>query len=441
MRADPDATRSTRPRRARPQLGLGSAWIGQEEEDLVLEVLRRKEPFRYYGHDPKNPPQMASTLETEFAEKFGFRYTLAVTSGTAALEVALGALGIGPGDEVIVPAWSWTSCFTAVVRVGALPVLGEIDDTFCLAAGEITRLANNRTKAVLLVHYQGVAADMDVLLAEADAAGIKVLEDCAESLGATYRGKPVGTMGDIATFSFQVHKFVTSGEGGMVATDDPMLYERSVRMHDLGMVRPYHAAIKEPSGPSFSGGQYRVAELCAAMALAQLRKLDALKVQCRTVSRLVLDQIIGLEGITPRRIPDPAGDTGIELYLSLPTSELAVEFSRRLEESNVNASKTTSTYCHYAREYCQTGLTHAGATSPFAGFREWPAEGYRRRDFPKTESIIHNFLALPIGAMYSPEDADYIAACVRQVHGDLIGNGPAPVPMKESPLSTGGRRP
>src|SRR5438093_2613631 len=140
--------------RPRPQLGLGSALIGKAEEDLVLQVIRNQEPFRYYGHDPAHPPQMAANLEKEFAEKFGFKYALAVTSGTAALECALAAMGVGPGDEVIVPAWSWISCFTAIVRVGALPVLAEIDDTFCLAAGEITRLATPRTKAVLLVHFQ-----------------------------------------------------------------------------------------------------------------------------------------------------------------------------------------------------------------------------------------------------------------------------------------------
>src|SRR6476661_7811182 len=119
--------------RPRPRLGLGSAVVGREEEELVLQVLRSGDLFRYYGHDPKHPPMMAATLEREFAAKVQLKFALAVTSGTAALEMALGALGIGPGDEVIIPVWSWLSCFTAVVRVGALPVLAEIDDTFCLA--------------------------------------------------------------------------------------------------------------------------------------------------------------------------------------------------------------------------------------------------------------------------------------------------------------------
>src|SRR5205809_3958500 len=179
--------------RPRPRLGLGSALVGKEEEQLVLQVLHSRDLFRYYGHDPNSPPQMAATLEREFRELAGTKYALAVTSGTAALEVALAALGIGPGDEVVLPAWSWISCFTAIVRVGALPVLAEIDDTFCLAPGEITRLATSRTKAVIVVHYQGVAADLDKLTAEAHSNGIKLLEDCAEAIGTTYHGKSVGT--------------------------------------------------------------------------------------------------------------------------------------------------------------------------------------------------------------------------------------------------------
>jgi 8-amino-3,8-dideoxy-alpha-D-manno-octulosonate transaminase len=302
-------------------------------------------------------------------------------------------------------------------------VLAEIDNTFCLAPGEITRLATPNTKAVLLVHFQGVAADLEKIIAEAHSNGIKVLEDCAEAVGAMYHGKSVGTYGDIAIFSFQYHKFMTSGEGGMVACMDPTLYERAVRFHDIGQVRAVHAEIKKPSVPAFSGDQFRMTELCAAMALAQLRKVDFIKAHCRKMSARIMDQIKDLRGITPRRIPDPSGDTGFEIYVSLPSKEIAVAFSQKLESMNVNAKKTTFTYCHYAREYCQTGAAHSPAASPFAKFKEqggWPAPGYRQQDFPKTEAIIHNFLALPIGVKYTDEDADYIAAAVRQVHGELL---------------------
>jgi 8-amino-3,8-dideoxy-alpha-D-manno-octulosonate transaminase len=315
------------------------------------------------------------------------------------------------------------SCFTAVVRVGARPVLAEIDDTFCLAPGEIARLAGRRTKAVIVVHFQGIAADMEPLLREAEAAGIALLEDCAESPGAYYRGRHVGAMGPIGTFSFQYQKSITSGEGGMVATDDPLLYERAVRMHDLGMVRPYHTQFIEPQAPAFCGGQYRMNELSAAVALAQLRKLSRLRAHCRSLQAHILATISGLPGLALRRVPDPEGDQGFEIYLRLPGEELVAPFRERLDARNVNCRPMTGTYCHYARPYCQTGHAHAPGASPFAGETVWPAPGYRKEDFPRTEALIHRFVALPLGALYTDEDAGYIGDVVCHVHDELLDEG------------------
>ncbi len=359
----------------RPPLsaGLGNEWIGAEEERLVLDVLRRKEPFRYYGHDPDRPPPMAAALEHEFASMAGTRFALAVSSGTAALEVALGALGIGPGDEVILPVWSWISCWTSIVRVGALPVPAEIDETLCLDPSEIRRLRTRRTKAVLVVHYQGVAADMEPLMAEASRAEIKVVEDCAESPGASYFGKKVGAIGDVGTFSFQYHKSITSGKGGMVTTGDPILYERAVRMHDLGQMRPYHHRIIAPTQPAFSGSQFRMSELHAAVALAQLRKLDRLHSHCRRMRDRLMAKIADLPGLEFRRIPDPSGDMGFETYILLKDARQAADFCRRLQGRGVPCYPRTGTDCHYTREYCTHRLTHAPAASPFAKFRTWPA--------------------------------------------------------------------
>ncbi len=409
------------PLRIRPQLGLGAALIGTEEEELVLQVLRSKNLNRYYSMDKNHPPMMAATLEIEFAARVGRRYALGVTSGTAALECALAALGVGPGDEVILTAWGWISCFSSIVRLGALPVLAEIDDTFCLAPGEIARLTNERTKAVLIVHYQGAAADMDPLLAEAEKAGIAVLEDCAQSPGALYFGRPVGSMGTIATFSFQYNKSITCGEGGMVMTDDPVLYERAVRTSDLGLVRAYHLEVLEGETqvPAFSGGNFRLTELQAAVALAQLRKLDTVVAHCRSLQQKILTKIADLPGLTPRRVADPSGDQGFELYLCAPTAEIADAFRNRLHALNVNSQKVTGTYCHYARPYCQTGAAHHPDASPFRQFETWPAPGYRAEDFPQTEALIRRFIALPLGVLYTAEDAEYIGDAIRHVYGEI----------------------
>lgn len=407
--------------RPRPQLGLGAAWIGDEEEALVLDVLRRKELFRYYGNDAKNPPPMATTLETEFAARVGATFALAVTSGTAALECALAAVGVGPGDSVIVPAWSWISCFTAVVRLGAVPILAEVDGSFCLAPGEIARLRRPDTKAAIVVHYQGVAGRLNELLAECETCGVTLVEDCAESPGATYFGRNVGTLARVGSFSFQYNKSVTCGEGGMVVTDDPALYERAVRMHDLGLVRAPHLAALggQTTQTPFCGTNFRMTELQAAVALAQFRKLDAIVAHCKRLKSIVMGHACGLDGLCERPLADPAGDQAFELYFHLPTPEIADAFRGELTARNVHAGKVTGTYCHYARPYCQPHCT----TNPDAVVlpEPWPAPGYRAEDFPRTEAIVQRHLAIPLGVLFTDEDADYIGRSIVAVHAKRMG--------------------
>jgi len=398
---------------------LGWSLVGQEEETLVMEVLRSKALFRYYGPDPKSPPRMVATLEREFAEMVGTKFALAVTSGTAALQVALGALGVGPGDEVILPAWSWVSCFTSIVRVGAKPVLAEVDDSLCLAPGEITRLSNARTKAVLVVHFQGVAADLDAILAEAEAVGIDVLEDCAESPGTLYKGRRVGSIGAMGIFSFQHNKMITSGEGGVVVTNDARLHERAVRMHDVGQVRPFHAAQFEPKEVGFCGDQFRMSELTGAVALAQLRKVDRIREHCRAMSLRFRSGIEDLPGISLRKIPDIDGESGIETYFWVGSPELRDAIRVGLGAANVPCEQMTGTYAQYNREYVRSGLAHAPAASPFKPGPSWPEAGYRVEDFPQTEGLVHRFVVIPVGMKHTLEDMDYIVTVVRQLHAKL----------------------
>lgn len=408
--------------RPRPAPGLGSAAIGAEEEALVLDVLRRQELFRYYGNDPRVPPPMAATLEKEACALFGTKFALAVTSATAALEITLAASGIGPGDEVIIPAWSWISCFTSVVRCGARPVLAEIDASLCLDPAEIARLATPRTKAVMVIHFQGASADMDGIMAEAKKAGLFVLEDCAEAPGATHRGRRLGSIGDAGVYSFQYNKPMCAGEGGLIVMHDARLYERAVRMHDLGQYRTHHTGVAAPSEESFAGGQYRMSELTAAAALAQLHKIDAIRDHCRALKARIVTRVSKLRGITMRPLGDDAGDYGFELYFYVRDAATAAEFRRRLDARNVWCQQRTGTYPQYKRDYVRSGLAAHPALSPFRGEKTWPAKGYRTEDFPRTEDLTTRFVALPIGWRYTAEDADYIAASIEAVH-DEVGLG------------------
>ncbi len=399
--------------RSRPPLGLGSAAIGAEEEALVLDVLRRGELFRYYGNDPANPPPMVATLEREAAARFSVPYVLGVTSGTAALEIALAAAGVGPGDEVIVPAWSWISCFTAVVRTGARPVLAEVDASLCLDPQEIARKATPRTRAILVVHYQGAAADLDPILHAAHRRGLFVIEDCAEAPGATYRGRPLGSWGDAAIYSFQHNKPMTAGEGGLVATRDLRLYERAVRLSDLGQYRPHHTQITPAREAAFAGGQSRMSELTAAVALAQLRKLDRIRDHCRRLKTRLVTKAGSLDGFSWRPLADPDGDFGFELYGYASSADAATHLRERLDAAGVWCQKRTGTYPQYHRDYVKSGQTAHPALSPFRGLAPWPAAGYRAEDFPRTEDLTTRFVALPIGWRFTEDDVDHIAASLR----------------------------
>ena len=404
-------------------MGLGECLLGSEEKELVLAALNQKQLFRYYGFEPGSVPTMTSTLEREFASASGSRFALGVTSGTAALEVALGALGVGPGDEVIIPVWSWISCFTAVVRLGAKPVLAEIDDTLSLDPAEIARLRTPRTKAILVVHFQGVPADMTAIMAAAAKEKLAVLEDCAESVGASYRGRVVGTIGDIGTFSFQSRKLVTAGEGGMVITNNPRLYERSVRMSDVGQYRAHHEKIHAAQETAFSGSNYRMSELTAAVALAQYRRLPRMVSHLRALRQRLVEGLGDLPEVKFRRVPDPSGDLGFETYLFLKSAERVVQLRESLIADGVNCTQHTGTYCHYARAYCKSGAAQTRAASPFANVNPWPAPGYREVDFLRTRALIERMIAIPLGVLYTMEDADYIAAAIRRgVGADPIGS-------------------
>ena len=213
----------------------GANFIGDEEKRELDEAVETRSLFRFYGF---TQPQKARTFEEEFQKLMGVKYALGVTSGTAALHVAVNALGVGPGDEVILPAETWHSDYNAILMSGALPVFCEINESFAMDPDDLRAKITPDTKAIIPSHLSGTVADMDAIMAIAREHNLKVLEDSAEAIGASYKGKRTGSLGDIGIFSFQTAKMMTSGEGGCVITNDPAIYERAVRFHDLGGVRP-----------------------------------------------------------------------------------------------------------------------------------------------------------------------------------------------------------
>jgi 8-amino-3,8-dideoxy-alpha-D-manno-octulosonate transaminase len=214
---------------------------------------------------------------------------------------------------------------------------------------------------------------------------------------------------------------MTSGEGGMVVTGDPRLFERAVRMHDIGQVRDFHARQVEPKESAFCGSQFRMSELTGAVALAQMRRLERIRQTCRGLNARLMQQIGHLPGLKFRNIPDPEGDSGFEIYFWLASTELRDSFRNRLFRAKIPCQQLTGTYAQYRRPYVISGLAHSPSATPFPVGSGWPAQGYRPEDFPRTEDLIQRFIAIPIGVNYTPEDVDHIGATIRHIHEKEVG--------------------
>ncbi|MDG2480770.1 MAG: aminotransferase class I/II-fold pyridoxal phosphate-dependent enzyme [Alphaproteobacteria bacterium] len=316
-------------------------WIGDEEADLVEKVIRAKSPFRYYGPDLQH---MVDTLESEWRDKFGMPYTLGVNAGSQALLIALAAFGVGPGDEVAVPGYMWVSCLSAIVRMGAIPRLVDIDDTFCMDPVDLESKINSRTKAILYVNMSGATGHIDKIAQIAKSHGVYLLEDCAQAAGASLNGHPVGTFGDIAIFSFQLNKNMTSGDGGMMMCHDEHLFKRCFAIHDLGYARNSEGRL-DPSEEAFQlwGVGARMSELAGAMALAQFRKLDQITGAMRTAKWRIREQLSDIAGLGFREIPDPKGDSGPFLVTTYANQELRDHFVDALRAEGIRGPEGSLT--------------------------------------------------------------------------------------------------
>ena len=291
----------------------GPQYYDDKEQKQLQEVLESHNPFRF--SNPLNKSKVAA-FENEYAARMQTKYALAVTSGTAALHVAMAALEVGPGDEVIIPAWTWYSCYNTVIQAGALPVFAEIDESFNLDPTGIERHITPQTKVIMAVHLQGNPADMDPILAIARKHHLKVLEDASQSVGASYKGRPLGSMGDIGIYSLQQSKTITAGEGGAVVTSDPYLFERAFRFHDVTVRRDLPAKLH-----FMPGLNYRMNEFTGGVLLAQLRKLDTIIGDVRRNARRVYGGIRDLPGTHLRQLPDPQGELGTGIFLGFRTKE------------------------------------------------------------------------------------------------------------------------
>ena len=401
----------------------GGLEIGEEEKKQVLEVLDRKYLFRYYG--PEQYPSKVRELELAFAEKMGSKYALAVSSCTAALITSLVALGVGPGDEVIVTGYTFFASCAAIVAANAIPVICEVDETLTMDPDDIEKKITPSTKAIIAVHMRGVSCDMDRIMDIAKKHNLKVIEDCAQAAGGTYKGKYLGTIGDCGCFSFQYHKTITAGEGGMVFTQDERLYDRCMGYHDTAACwRPERFADQRYEGELFTGVNYRMSELIGAVMLAQFYKLDKLLLLMRRNQNIIIEGIKQTKGIKLRKRYDDAGDTGICLMFYLDDHKKVSPFVEALRAEGVEAAGVFNSgipdwhiYAHWKHIIEKKSAT----------VKEWPWScslykgnvEYSPDMCPNTLEYLGRVVHLDIPAQMSEQDCEMIVKAINKVAAEL----------------------
>jgi dTDP-4-amino-4,6-dideoxygalactose transaminase len=316
--------------------GPGMELIGEEEKQALLEVIEGGYLYRYGRAENPNFKAKVYQFEQEVARRAGVRYAVAVNSGTSALLVALNGLGIGPGDEVIVPGYTFVASMAAVVYARAIPILAEVDNTLNLDHIDVRRKISPRTRAILVVHMLGNPARMDEIKAVADEFGLLVIEDCAQAFGASYKGRWLGSIGNAGAYSFNIFKTITAGDGGMLVTDDLEDYRRFYAMHDQGH-SPMRVGVEVGHRP-FIGLDFRMTELSAAVLLAQLGKLDGMLEKLRSGKQRFKQAIMGIPGLKFRELPDPQGELATLLTVFLPTQEIARKAAAALGTKVVSES-------------------------------------------------------------------------------------------------------
>lgn len=309
---------------------------GEEERKEVNDVLDTGILMRYGFDGPRKGVWKAKELEQEICTKFGSRYAQLTSSGTAALTTAMAALGIGHGDEVIMPTFTFVASFEAVLSVGAIPVLVDVDDTLTLNPGAVKSAITPKTKCIMPVHMCGSMADLDALKNICEQHDLLLLEDACQSIGGSYKGKMLGTIGDAGTFSFDFVKTMTCGEGGVVMTNNEDIYDKCDGYTDHGHDHLGGADRGADLHP-FIGYNYRISELHAAVGLAQIKKVDQiLAIQKKNCT--LLKQIISqVPEVSFRSVPDPSGDSCTFLSWFLPTEEITVAFVEEMKAQGVLA--------------------------------------------------------------------------------------------------------
>ncbi len=391
-----------------PPMYPGATSYNHRELDAVIKVIKAQSTFRFYG---PNFLDYSGMFEKEYAKYIGTKYALAVSSGTAALHIALKALGVRKGDEVIIPAYAWVSCPAAVVACGAKPVIAEVDESLTLDPEDVASKVTSKTKVIMAVHMRGAPANLEELQKIAKENDIFLLEDCAQAVGGSYRGKKLGSIGNIGIHSFQLNKNITAGEGGAVTTNDELLYQKAIMLHDAGAIyRPvYRDVIKIDPIPGFN---YRITELQSAILLEQLKKLDNIINKMKRRKEEIKNLISDIDNIKFRKENDPEGDTGVCLVFFLESSIKAQKFVERLKEENIYTSSGGYPWLIY-----RPGVVDGHIYLFWQHYFDEPQD---ETVAPKSLNLLSRAVHVDISPLLTDKDVEDIANAIHKVAKEIL---------------------
>ena len=371
----------------------GFEWFGDEERKEVQDVLDTGVLFRYGFDQARNDHWKAKTFEAELAKRIGSSHSHLCSSGTASLCIALASCGVGAGDEVVVPPFTFIATIEAVLTAGAVPIFADIDETLCLDPRAIEAAITPRTKAILPVHMCGSTAHITEIKNICQKKGLILIEDACQSIGATVEGKAAGTFGHMGCFSFDAVKTITCGEGGAVVTDDNDLYKAAEAFADHG--HDHIGNDRGLEGHPILGTNYRISELNAAVGLAQLRKLDQILAKHRENKTAIKEGIRALSEIRFREIPDKKGDSATFLSFFLHDESTARRVVENLKKGGVDGCfYWYDNNWHYIRQWEHFKNISSTAKLPIQLLENRP--DYQKLHLPQSDRIMSRTISMQI---------------------------------------------
>jgi 8-amino-3,8-dideoxy-alpha-D-manno-octulosonate transaminase len=375
-------------------------WSDAERKE-VNDVLETGILMRYGFDAARKGSWKSKELEAEICRRFNTGYAQLVSSGTAALTTAMAALGIGAGDEVIMPSFTFVASFEAVLSTGAIPVLVDIDETLTLNPDAVRKAITPKTKCIMPVHMCGSMADLDALSSICKEHNLILLEDACQSIGGSYKGKSLGSIGHAGTFSFDFVKTMTCGEGGVVMTNDKTVYEKSDSFSDHG--HDHLGADRGADLHPFLGYNFRISELHAAVGLAQIRRVDEFLAIQKKNHGALKQYLQAIPEVSFRKVPDPEGDSCSFISWFLPTEEITKKVVASLKEQGILAGNFYwfENNWHYIKKW--NHLKNATTLYPLFEDQKNALLALKEKDFSASDAIMSRCISTSISLLWTPE--------------------------------------